>query len=129
MPKDEAEKVAKAKGPGIEDAHIYHVASDGFEYFAQEIVFAQVPPNKSAATTELSNMFLSRLGGDILNVQKTMQGEYPAEAAKVRLPTGAYQDFRFFFVGKKFFVLGVQRPKGRENSPDADNFFDSFQAH
>ncbi len=129
LPKEEVEAVAKAKLPGIDDAHVYHAAFDGFEYYVQEIAFARTPPDKSVAANQFASAFSGRLGGEILDSTKTMLGDYPAEAVKMRLPSGAQQDFRFFFVGNKFYVLGVQSPKGREKSLDADSFFDSFQAH
>lgn len=58
-----------------------------------------------------------------------MQGAFSARAVKIRLANADQQDFRLFFVGKKLFVLGVQSPKKRLNSNEAERFFDSFQAN
>ena len=129
MPKEELAAAASAKGPGMDEVHIYDAQNNNFQYLVQEIGFENLPPDQSMALTKFADYFAARLGGEILETQRTMQGAFSARAVKIRLANGDQQDFRLFFVGKKLFVLGVQSPKDRLNSNEADTFFDSFQAN
>ena len=128
MPTEDQSVAAATKGPGVASSHFYQLESNNFHYMVQEITLDKIPPDRSVALDKFSAFFASRVGGQIIDSKKTMLGSYVARAVRVQMPMG-YQDFRFLFVGNNLYVLGVQSPKGRENSQEAEDFFDSFQAN